>query len=109
MPIMEMCIKVIKVNLSEHWFPKCRINISRIKGKIKEDKIETNTVYNLFSSKELIEIDPFKEIEESELRRKKMLLNIPRLKIDKIFAKTEVDEITNEDSASSKLILLDME
>ena len=95
MPIMEMSIKHVKVLLSELSSPKFSIALHRAKGKIREDKIQVNTFLLPLLCKDLVEIDPFKEIEESQLRRKRMLLkDIPRLKMEKVYSKTETDEAT---------------
>lgn len=60
MPIMQMSIKMIKVILSEEVFPKSTITITRMKGKIRQDKISSNNFFNSIDSKDIIEIDPFK-------------------------------------------------
>ena len=89
MPIMEMSIKHIKVLLSDLSSSKFRIALHRSKGKIREDKVQTNTFLSTIYCKDLVEIDPFKEIEESQIRRKKMLMkDVPKLKMEKAYSKT---------------------
>lgn len=59
MPIMSMVIKTIKVILPE-WSDKFTLALSRAKGKVRQDKIETNSFISLVHTKGMIEINPFK-------------------------------------------------
>ena len=91
MPVMTVEIRFIKLVIPESWSPQVAVELSRGKGKLRRANIVTDLVGLEVCEKEVVTVNPFKDIDEAEIRRKRMLMkghSSPRSR--KVDFKTEI-------------------